>query len=32
MRGKILISAALAAIVCSFALAPHVAQARGETW
>ena len=31
MRRKILISAALAAIVCSFAFAPHAAQARGET-
>ena len=31
MRGKILITAMLAAIVCSFALAPRLAQARGET-
>jgi lipoprotein-anchoring transpeptidase ErfK/SrfK len=31
MRRKILVSATLAAIVCSFALAPRSAHARGET-
>ena len=31
MRGKILISATVAAIVCCFAVAPRAAQARGES-
>jgi lipoprotein-anchoring transpeptidase ErfK/SrfK len=31
MRGKILVAAALTAVVCSLAIAPRPAQARGET-
>jgi lipoprotein-anchoring transpeptidase ErfK/SrfK len=31
MRARLLVSAALTAIVCAFALAPRAAQARGET-
>ncbi len=31
MRGKILVSATVAAIVCCFAVAPRAAQARGES-